>query len=272
MATLPSIPESMDDFSYPELVLLLVLSAVSYNVFGRLTSSFLRPKSAPKEPSMILILATLLFVFGTYHLEFATPFLTGKCPEKEYHNYPSFWVRYLHEHQVPEDRVAHLFIFSLAFVGMVWRPCYFVSWALGLTIASLFTRPLLGIPVPFLESIIISAVGGIVAFYYQGQDGYFFVFSSYTLADLLSHIFLGRNGPAALWVGKHYLGWGLWGQAKLVIGMYNTYFDSSNGTMTLGLAIFAAFCVSQVRAALMGGNSSQSRASPNRKGKKKKGQ
>ena len=234
----------MDDLSYTDISLLLTTSTVAY-VTTALIISVLRPSKRTTEPSYFVIVSSLVIALASFYLNFGTPFLTGQCEEKIYDNFPSFYVRYLAEHEVPADRVAHLLIFSFAFISMAWNPRYFVTWILCLTTGSLVTRPLLGISTPFVEASIISSVAGGVSTFYGGQIGFFFIFSSYTLSDLVSHIFVANNGPAAIWVGQHYLGWGLWGQAKLVFTMYCTFFDSC--VVTILFAGLVSFVITRIR-------------------------
>ena len=82
---------------------------------------------------------------------------------------------------------------------------------------AIITPALLFVSAPFVEAAVMFAVAAVVAMRLDVHGPFFLLANLWLLGDLASHVFLGKNGLAALEIGKHYLSWGLWGQCKLVL-------------------------------------------------------
>lgn len=150
----------------------------------------------------------------------ASPTACQPSAAKPYTDFSDFYnTRYVAEHQVPEDRAMHVVIFVATMGLVVGRPGLLVTWCAMMTAGALATKPLLSLDVPLLEAAVMFAVAAAVAVRYDQHGSFFLIASLWMLADLASHIWLGQNGDVAMYIGEHYLAWGLWGQVRLVLGI-----------------------------------------------------
>ena len=77
------------------------------------------------------------------------------------------------------------------------------------------TRLLLHSSVWYVEFVVMFVVGCGLASKTGCTWRWMGCFTVWVTLDFLSHEFVASNGPSALYMGRHYLGWALFGQAKL---------------------------------------------------------
>jgi len=139
----------------------------------------------------------------------------------EVKKYTDFWTfyrgPYTQEHLVTSDQIAHVIIFATMLIYCISHQNIFIPWIMTLASGIIITRPLLSQTIPWLESAIMLFVGISFAHRYGVTLRFFLVYNAWLLADYTSHVYLGQNGPAALFIGQHYLSWGLTSQAVLFI-------------------------------------------------------
>lgn len=218
---MPPVPGSFSQFLEPSLMQGFALSVVVYAAGAFFAKTLMgHGKGTAAGPSSTVLLVTLLFAVAAYTNDFNTPVLEHlQDSPKRYLDFSTFYLRYNAEHQVPADRVLHVLLFLVVTASMAWNPKHLVPWVLSLTAGALLTRPLLCVATPWLEASVVSMLAGGIAGIYGSEKSFFVKYSLWTMSDLTSHVYLGSNGPIALFIGEHYLAWGLWGQARLVSGI-----------------------------------------------------
>jgi hypothetical protein len=145
------------------------------------------------------------------------PVLGHPAEDKPYHSFKDFWPRYLAEHREPRDRVAHVFECFGVGLFMATDPGRLVALALTVALGSLLTRPLLHLGRPRLESQLMYLIGGVVAQRFDVQFSFALGYAIWLAFDYVGHAYLGENASAAAFLGRHYLGWALLGQAHFAV-------------------------------------------------------
>lgn len=184
--------------------------------------------TTPVYPSTLFVVLSVLFALYSITISSSSAYdelvygngLCEPTPEKPFNSFHDFYnTSYVKEHQVRLDRGLHVIILLSTMSVVCSRTSLLVTWCVMMGVGALVTKPLLSFNVPFLEAAVMMAVASVVSSRFDVNGAFFVVASLWTTADLLSHVFVGMNGDAALYIGQHYLSWGLWGQVKLVLGM-----------------------------------------------------
>eukprot|EP01094_Clydonella_sp_ATCC50884_P021446 TRINITY_DN4726_c0_g1_i1.p2 TRINITY_DN4726_c0_g1~~TRINITY_DN4726_c0_g1_i1.p2 ORF type:complete len:231 (+),score=83.09 TRINITY_DN4726_c0_g1_i1:202-894(+) len=180
------------------------------------------------EPSTVVVAAAVAIALYALPITTTEAYNQTVCADglcnpsalKPYSSFAEFYnTRYVQEHQVPEDRAMHVIIFVSTMAVMCSRPGLLVTWCAMMAAGALLTRPLLSLSLPYVEVAVMFVVAAVVSSRYDQHAAFYVVASAWMMADLASHVWVGENGAAALYIGEHYLSWGLWGQAKLVLGI-----------------------------------------------------
>jgi len=164
-------------------------------------------------PSAMVVCASVALLLASARLADCMPVLGAAADEKVYPTFRSFWPHYLAEHREPRDRVLHVFEFFGALAFMALSPGRLVAFCTTIGLGSLLTRPLLHTGRPRIESQLMYLVGGCVSQLYGVPVTFALGYAVWLAFDFLGHAYLGENGKAAAFLGRHYLAWALVGQA-----------------------------------------------------------
>jgi hypothetical protein len=176
----------------------------------------LNDQEVPQSPSRTVIIATLIMAVLVIPLTYYVPAHNLSAEAKPYTDFLTFYRGpYTEYHRVAYDQYAHIIIFAAMLFQMVRKPNHLVPWVWSLSLGALSTRFLLSSGIENMESSLMFFVGVVVSKYYGVMVSYMGHYVAWMGLDLLSHVFLGRNGEAAIHIGKHYLGWGLISQGLL---------------------------------------------------------
>jgi len=189
-----------------------VLRASGKSLFASALSRCVLGASAGGAPTYVVGGAIMLFVLAA-RLSDCMPILGKPVEDKPYHSFGNFWPRYLAEHREPRDRVAHVFEFLGVVLFMAMDPSRLVALALTVALGSLLTRPLLHLGRPRLENHLMYLIGGVVAQRLDVPISFALGYGVWLAFDYVGHAYLGENASAAAFLGRHYLGWALLGQA-----------------------------------------------------------
>lgn len=149
---------------------------------------------------------------------------------KPYTNFTQFYQEaYTNAHVEPSSRISHLIL--VAGIVSLWvnDTRLFVASAAALLVGATSTLPLAmmtafhddtATSMPFLEMIIVLFVGlAISRILYATMWRWLIFFLAWISLDYLDHHFLGHNGSVAIFMGQHYISWGLIGQMRLAVGL-----------------------------------------------------
>jgi len=186
----------------------LLASALSRCAFGA---------SAGSPPAVAATLAAVALLLAGAWLCDCAPVLGQPVEDKVYHSFEAFWPRYLAEHREPRDRVAHVFEFFGVVLYMALEPGRLAALALTVVGGSVLTRPLLHVGRPRLENQLMYIIGGVAAQRLDVPFSFALGYAVWLAFDFVGHAYLGENAAAAAFLGRHYLGWALLGQAHFAV-------------------------------------------------------
>jgi len=193
-----------------------VVRASGKSLLASALSRVLLGASAGAPPVAAVMGAALLLVL-TARMCDRMPMLGKPVGDKPYHSFRDFWPRYLAEHREPRDRVAHVFEFFGVLLFMAVNGGRLTAFALTVALGSLLTRPLLHLDRPRLESHLMYLIGGCLAQRFDVPVSFALGYAVWLAFDFVGHAYLGENASAAAFLGRHYLGWALLGQAHFAI-------------------------------------------------------
>eukprot|EP00999_Lentomonas_sp_LEN2_P000700 NODE_1697_length_765_cov_85.496865_g1648_i0.p1 GENE.NODE_1697_length_765_cov_85.496865_g1648_i0~~NODE_1697_length_765_cov_85.496865_g1648_i0.p1 ORF type:complete len:250 (-),score=40.91 NODE_1697_length_765_cov_85.496865_g1648_i0:16-681(-) len=183
-----------------------------------------------KGPSLFVCLMVVVITVGSLSISNYVPLLGEPASVKPYSTFDNFYTSlYVNEHQVPEDRAFHVVLFVSVTLVMLMNRGMFVTWLGTLAFGSFLTRLVLHSSIEWLEATAMTIVSAYLAASYEVPIAYFVANAFWVMGDWGSHVFLGHNGHAALYIGQHYLSWALLAQGKLVTGIIYTYFSEMLG-------------------------------------------
>ena len=175
--------------------------------------------AAPRPSDLAVVSSIILFGFMLMEID-NTPLLGERAPNKPYADYGTFYAEaYTAAHVEPASRWGHLVIWFATFAIMSSERELFVTWLATLMAGALVTRPLLHDETPWTEAMVMTLVGSMISCRLGILLRYVGIYTAWLTLDYLDHVFLGHNGPSAIYVGKHYLSWALIGQGQLALTM-----------------------------------------------------
>lgn len=149
-----------------------------------------------------------------------TPVYGDKIPLNAGYQYSDFYTaNYVAAHQMEDDVILHVALFLTTAFLMITDTRLTVPWLMSLTAGVLVTRPVLmmSVQVPWVEATVTTFVGLLLAYHYKALRKFALLFALWTSIDAGSHWYYGLNFDYALWTGRHFLSWGLYGQGQLAI-------------------------------------------------------